>query len=96
MKPLSPDQKHVISGVFAASVARGAAVPMPQDQRTTFSRREGQVSLFIQWNPQAKQDSVTRLEVFDSDYRAVVKGTPDKVKLRPGNLFFTTWTLGIA
>ena len=95
MKPLSPDQKHVISGIFAANVTRGGAVPMPQDQRTTFSRREGQVSLFIQWNPQGKQDSVTRLEIFDSDYRPVVKGTPDKVKLRPGNLFFQTWTLGV-
>jgi hypothetical protein len=90
MRPMSPEQRHVTSGVLAARVQRGAAGSMPEDQRQIFSRREGQVFLFVQWNPQVKKDSVTRLEVFDWDYRSIIKGTPDKVKLRPGNLFFTT------
>ena len=68
---------------------------MPQDQKVVYSRREGELSVFIQWDPQVKKDAVGRLDFYSSDGRLVVKGLPTKVKLRPGTLFFTTWTLAI-
>ncbi len=95
LRPLSADQRHVISGVFAGRVQRGGVVPMPQDQRTAFSRREEQVSVFVQWNPVEKKDVLSRFEVYDADYRAVMKGESSKLKLRPGELFFSTWTFPI-
>jgi len=95
LRPLSADQRHVISGVFAARVQRGGPVPMPQDQRFVFSRKDGQASVFVQWNPQEKKDVLSRFELYDSDYRTIVKGEPAKLKLRPSELFFSTWTFHI-
>jgi hypothetical protein len=68
---------------------------MPQDQRVAFSRREEQVSLFVQWYPQEKKDTVSHLEVYDADYRRVIDGQPSKLKLRAGEYLFSTWTLPI-
>ena len=93
LRPLSTDQRHVISGVFAGRVQRGGVVPMPQDQRVAFSRREEQVSVFVQWNAQEKKDTLSRLEVYDADYRKVIDGEPSKLKLRAGQYLFSTWTL---
>ncbi len=95
LRPLSPEQRHVISGVFAGRVQRGGAVPMPYDQGFVFSRRNGHVSVFIQWNPQAKKDGFCRFDLYDADLKLLLKGDPNKVKLRPGELFFSTWTVGI-
>jgi hypothetical protein len=93
--PLSPEQRNVISGVFAGRVKRGGAVPMPQDQKVVYSKREGEIAVFIQWDPQVKKDAVGRLDFYNSDRRLIVKGLPTKVKMRPGTLFFTTWTMAI-
>lgn len=93
--PLSADQRHVVSGVFAARVQRGGPVPLPQDQRWVFTRRDGEMSVFIQWNPRVKKDLLSRFELYDADRRPIVKGAPAKQKLRPGEYFFTTWTLDI-
>jgi hypothetical protein len=95
MKPLSREQRYVISGVFAGSVKRGGAVPMPQEQKVQFSRREKELFVFIQWDPQVKKDTLARLDVYNSDYRLTVKGVPTKMKFRPGTLLVTTWPLAI-
>ena len=68
---------------------------MPQDQRFVFSRREGQASVFVQWNPQEKKDALSRYEIYDADYRLTGKSEPSKLKLRRGELFFSAWTFGI-
>jgi hypothetical protein len=96
LAPLSADQRHVVSGVFAARVQRGGSVPIPQDQRWVFTRRDGEMSVFIQWNPQVKKDMLSRFEIYDADRRPIVKGAPAKQKLRPGEYYFTTWTVNIA
>ncbi|MGE0453977.1 MAG: hypothetical protein AB7O37_11360 [Vicinamibacteria bacterium] len=95
VKPLSPAQRDVISGVFAARVERGGSVPMPVDQRASFSRRERAVSVFVQWNPQQKREVMSGFEVYDADNHLVVTGEPTKLKLKPRELFFSTWTFGI-
>lgn len=95
MRHLSPDRRHVISGVFAARVHRGGVVPMPTDQRDTYSRREQTVSVFIQWNPQEKRETTGTFEVYDPDNRPLVKSEPTKLKLKPNELFFSTWTFRI-
>jgi hypothetical protein len=95
-RPLSADQKHVVSGVFAGRVERGGAVPMPRDQKFTFARREGQASVFVQWNPQDKRDAQGSFEVYDLDNKPVARSAPGKLKLRRGELFFSTWVLPLA
>jgi len=56
----------VVSGVFAARVQRGGAVPMPLEQKFAFSRKEGQASVFVQWDPKEKKDAVAWFEVYDA------------------------------
>jgi hypothetical protein len=96
MAPLSVGRRHVISGVFAGRVERGGVVPIPLDQRSVFSRKEGQASVFVQWDPKEKKDALSWFEVYDADYKRIGRGDGTKVKMRPGTLFFTTWTLNIA
>ncbi len=95
LAPLSPDQRLVISGVVAARVERVGAVMMPQDQRYVFARRDREMSVFIQWNPQAKKDVMSRLELYDADRRSMGKGAPAKLRLRPGEFSFSTWRVAI-
>jgi hypothetical protein len=94
--PVAAGRRHVISGVFAGRVERGGAVPMPLDQRFVFSRKENQASVFVQWDPKEKKDSVTWFEVYDSDYKKIGRGEATKIKMRPGQLFFTAWAFNIA
>jgi len=94
--PVAAGRRHVISGVFAGRVERGGVVPMPLDQRFVFSRKENQASVFVQWDPKEKKDSVTWFEVYDSDFKKIGRGDATKVKMRPGQLFFTTWAFNIA
>jgi hypothetical protein len=96
LAPVAAGRRHVISGVFAGRVERGGVVPMPLDQRFVFSRKENQASVFVQWDPKEKKDSVTWFEVYDSDYKKIGRGEATKVKMRPGQLFFTTWAFNIA
>lgn len=95
MKPLSADRRHITSGVFAGSVQRGGVVPMPTDQRDTYSRREKSASVFIQWAPQDKRDAMGTFEVYDSDNRRIVHSEPIKLKLRRQELFFSTWSFAL-
>jgi hypothetical protein len=95
MAPLAVGRRHVVSGVFAGRVERGGVVPMPLDQRSVFSRKEGQASVFVQWDPKEKKDALSWFEVYDTDYKRIGRGDATKVKMRPGTLFFTTWTLNI-
>lgn len=95
VRPLSPEQRNVISGVFAARIERGGAVPMPVDQRASFSRREGSVSVFVQWNPAKKREAMSGFVIFDADNRLVVTGEAAKLKLKPKELFFSSWIFPI-
>lgn len=95
-RALSDGRKHVISGVFAAYVERRGAVPFPREQKFTFSLREGQASVFVQWNPKEKRDAQGHFEVYDADNKPVSRSPASKLKLRPGELFFSTWVLPLA
>jgi len=95
MKPLSPDRRHVTSGVFAGSVQRGGSVPMPNEQRESYSRRQQTVSVFVQWSPQDKRESVSAFELYDPDNKRIVQSEPTKLRLRPRELFFSTWTFAV-
>jgi len=69
---------------------------MPLDQKATFSRAEGSFSVFVQWNPQEKRDAEGSFELYDSDNTLIVRGKPTKLRLRPRELFFTTWIVRCA
>jgi hypothetical protein len=96
LAPLSPDQRLVISGVVAGRVQRVGSVMMPLDQRYVFARRDGELSVFMEWNQQTKKDVTSRLDLYDADRRLIGKGAPAKLRLRPGEFAFSTWTLAIA
>jgi hypothetical protein len=96
MRPLSPLRRHVISGVFAARVERGGAVPMPRDQRASFARNEGHAFVFVQWNPQDKYEGSSIYEVFDGDNKRVAASDANRLKLKPRELLFSSWGVPIA
>jgi hypothetical protein len=96
MASLAVGKRHEISGVFAARVERGGVVPLPLDQKFVFSRKEGQASVFVQWDPKEKKDALTWFEVYDADYKKIGKSEGMKLKMRPGQLFFSTWAFNVA
>jgi len=91
MRPLSPESRHVISGVFAGKMQRGGVVPMPLDQRNSFARGEGQTFVFVQWNPQEKREAASSYEAYDADNRPVARSQVARLKLKPRELMFSTW-----
>ena len=95
MAPLAVGKRHVISGVFAGRVERGGVVPVPLDQKFVFSRKEAQASVFVQWDPKERKDALTWFEVYDADYKKIGRGEATKLKMRTGQLFFSSWTFNI-
>jgi hypothetical protein len=81
----------VISGVFASGVGKQGDVPMPLNQSFVFSRSQGSVSVFLQWNPQEKLDADSTFEIFDVDNKLLGRSEPTRLKLRPNKRLFSVW-----
>jgi hypothetical protein len=94
-KPLAEERRQVIAGVFARTVDRSRPVPMPLEQKVAFSRREGTVSVFIEWMPSSRREASSHFEVYDADNRLLGKSEPNKLKFRPGEFMFSTWVFTI-
>jgi hypothetical protein len=95
MRALSPERRHVVSGVFAGKVERGRGVPTPQDQRTSFARGEGRLFVFVQMAPQDRREAASTYEVYDADNKLVIRSPPAQLKLRANAPLFLTWEMPI-
>jgi hypothetical protein len=88
---------HFVQGILGTGVERqGAAqIPVAQDQRFAFSRREKACVVFVTWSPARKQDSTAAFELFDEDNRKVGESDVTPVKLRPERSFVHYWTIDL-
>jgi hypothetical protein len=49
----------------------------------------------MQWDPKEKKDAPAWFEVYDADNKRIGRGDATKLKLRPGQLLFSTWTMNL-
>lgn len=71
-------------------------LPSIANQKSEFSRRDGQVQLQLVWNPTEKGNSEITLVVYDMNNRAVVKSPPTRVKFSSGQSFTSTWNFNLS
>jgi hypothetical protein len=95
MRPLSAERRLVVSGVFAARLARVNAVMWPVDQAWAFSRSTGSVVAYVQWDSTQQRDAMTSFEVFDLENQVVGRSGSAELKLRPGRPMYSSWTFSI-
>jgi hypothetical protein len=71
------------------------AIPMPQNAKLVFSRRENKAVVFVDWQTSTKQKFATTLRVFSADNKLLSTAKSQNVSLSPGNFAATTWDLPI-
>jgi trypsin-like peptidase len=69
--------------------------PLPSQQRSEFSHKDGQFAAFVMWNPKEKLNTQTVLRLYDLHNRLLYEGKPAKLNLRPNQITYSTWQVGI-
>jgi hypothetical protein len=88
---------HFVVGVLGTGVEQTgpSRIPVAQDQKFRFSRREKTCVVFVTWTPAQKQDSTVGFELFDEGNRRVGASNPTRMRLRPGRSFVHTWPINL-
>ena len=71
------------------------AIPMPQNAKQIFSKRESKAVVFVDWQTSTKQKFATTLRVFSADNKLLSTAKSQNVSISPGNFAATTWDLPI-
>ncbi len=95
VRPLAPTP-HFVNGVLGTGIERQGRVPQAVNQKTRFSRSEGQCVPFVTWSPARKEDTTNHFELFDASNRRLAATEPRKAKLRPGESFVQYWEIDLA
>ena len=96
--PLVVKQQSLLYGVLSLpskpSKVKGA-LPSTANQKSEFSRRDGQVQLQLVWNPAEKGNPEITLMVYDMSNHAAVKSPTARVKFSPGQYLTSTWYFNV-
>jgi hypothetical protein len=71
------------------------AIPMPQNAKQIFSKRESKAVVFVDWQTSTKQKFATTLRLFTADNKLVTTAKTQNVSISPGNFAATSWDLPI-
>lgn len=93
--PLLTAGQHVFQASFGRKVETRGTVPTLIDQGTEFSRRDGQIVLWVMWEPKKRLKTSALLKVYDLDNKLITESKPLKVDLPPGPFSYTYWGLKV-
>jgi hypothetical protein len=94
--PLLTAGQHVFQASFGRKVETRGPVPILIDQGTEFSRRDGQVALWVMWDPKKRLKTTALLRVYDLDNKLISESKPLKMDLAAGPYSYTSWGLRVA
>jgi hypothetical protein len=87
---------HFVSGVLGTGIERRGPVPVALNQRSRFSRADGQCVVFVTWIPEQKQDTTILFELFDEDNHRLAATDLKKARLRSRESFVQYWEFPLA
>jgi hypothetical protein len=85
-------------GTLALHLDRKTGPAWPLDTRDHFSHSDGQMIVFVNWDPQVKFKGTTTLRLYDLDNKLIGQAQPLKVSAGPGghSLVSSSWTVPLA
>lgn len=92
--PLSRN-RFVAFGSLSKSLTKSGPYPLPVDERKEFSRKDSQMSVYINWEPKEKRKGITLCRTYNIENRLLGEGKPLKINLKPGERMISQWTLGL-
>jgi len=89
-------QNFVGQGMLALRLDNRAGVsPLPQDEKYEFTRKDQQFIVFMMWTPKEKRNTTTVIHLYDRNNNLLLEGKPSKLNLRPGEVTYTSWQIGL-
>ncbi|MGH9712987.1 MAG: trypsin-like peptidase domain-containing protein [Candidatus Acidiferrales bacterium] len=86
----------VIFGTLARDIRHDNGVPVAVDDKSEFSRREGQAAVFLNLSPKMKRKGTSALAVYDLDNKLIGQTGSSKIELQTGKLSFFAGHLDIS
>jgi hypothetical protein len=71
-------------------------VPTPSDYRRVFSHRDNKATVYVTWQPRAKEKLHTVLRWFDADNKLISESKARELSLSPGNWSTTVWEVPVS
>src|SRR2546428_5552604 len=94
--PLLTARRHVFQASFGRKVQAHGPMPSLMDQGREFSRRDGQIILWVMWDPKERLKTTLVLRVYDLNNKLVGETKPGKLDLARGPYSYTYWPLDIS
>jgi hypothetical protein len=94
--PLLTARRHVFQASFGRKVQAHGPMPSLIDQGREFSRRDGQIILWVMWDPKERLKTTLVLRVYDLNNKLVGETKPGKLDLARGPYSYTYWPLDIS
>jgi hypothetical protein len=94
--PLLTARRHVFQASFGRKVQAQGPAPSLVDQGREFSRRDGQIILWVMWDPKERLKTTLVLRVYDLNNTLVGQTKPGKLDLQRGPYSYTYWPLDIS
>ena len=84
-------QDQVGFGSLALGLDKKNGTGWPRDSKDEFSRSDGQIILFINWNPKTKLKGVAIARFYNLDNHQIAESRPVNINIRPDSLPITYW-----
>jgi len=88
--------RDIFQASFGRKVEGHGPVPSLVDQGSEFSRRDGQIILWVMWEPKKRLKATYSLRIYDLNNKLVGESRPGKLDLPPGPYSYTYWPLEVS
>jgi hypothetical protein len=85
---------HYLTITTAVSKQYGA-IPVPQNAKQIFSKRENKAVVFVDWQTSVKQKFPATLRLFSAENKLITTAKTQNVSISPGNFASTSWDLPV-
>jgi hypothetical protein len=89
-------QDQVGFGSLALGLDKKNGTGWPRDPKDEFSHSDGQIILFISWNPKTKFKGIAVARFYNLDNHEVTESRPVNINIRPDSLPITYWPVQLA
>lgn len=87
--------RFIAFGSLSKSITKSGPYPLPVDERKEFSRKDGQMTVYVNWEPKEKRKGITLCRTYNLENRQLGEGKPLKINMKPGEHMISQWTLGL-
>jgi S1-C subfamily serine protease len=88
--------RNILRGTLALGLDKKGTLPQAVDEKFQFTRRDGEIVVYLMWDPKERIKSAAYCRMYNLDNRLLADSKPLKVNLNPGRTAVSSWRLAIA